>query len=55
MRDDIGVIFHYTNERSRWIKDNMTNPNLNNSIVLKSENLNNSILLKSASYCYCYC
>ena len=39
------VIFHSTNERSHWTKDNIFNLN----------NLNNSILLKSVSYCYCYC
>ena len=38
------------------IKDNiMTNPNLNNSILLKNANLKNSILLKSVSYCYLHC
>ena len=62
----IRVIFHSTNERSRWIKDNICNPNLNNgiflknanlnnSILLKNANLNNSILLKSVSYCCFYC
>ena len=51
----VGVIFHSTNQRSHWIKDNISNPNLNNSILLKNANLNNSILLKSVSYCYCYC
>ena len=49
------VIFHSTNERSRWTKDIISNPNLNNSILLKNANLNKSILLKSVSYCYCYC
>ena len=49
------VIFHSTNERSHWIKDNTSSPNLNNSILLKNTNLNNSILLKSVSCCYCYC
>ena len=49
------VVFHSTNERSHWIKDNISNPNLNNSILLKNANLNNSILLKSVSYCYFYC
>ena len=49
------VIFHSTNERSHWTKHNISNPNLNNSILLKNSNLNNSILLKSVSYCYCYC
>ena len=34
---------------------NISNPNLNNSILLKNVNLNNSILLKGVSYCYCYC
>ena len=34
-----GVIFHFTNERSHWIKDNISNPNLNNSILLKSVQL----------------
>ena len=28
------VIFHSTNERSHWIEDNISNPNLNNSILL---------------------
>ena len=28
------VILHSTDERSHWIKDNMSNPNLNNSILL---------------------
>ena len=50
-----GVIFHSTNERSHWIKGNINNPNLNNSILLNNANLNNSILLKSVSYCYLYC
>ena len=50
-----GVIFHSTNKRSHWIKDNISNPNLNNSTSLKNSNLNNSILLKSVSYCYFYC
>ena len=49
------VIFHSTNERSHWIKDNISNPYLNNSMLLKNVNLNNSILLKSVSYCYLYC
>ena len=40
------VIFYSTNERSHWIKDNIGNPNLDNSILLKNTNLNNSILLK---------
>ena len=40
------VIFHSTNERSHWIKDNISNPNLKNSSSLKNANLNNSILLK---------
>ena len=40
----LGVISHSTNERSHWIKDNISNPNLDNSI-----------LLKSVSYCYFYC
>ena len=48
------VIFHSTNERSHWIKDIISYPNLNNSILLKNTNPNNSILLKSVSYCYCY-
>ena len=39
-----GVIFHSTNERSHWTKDNISKPNLNNSI-----------LSKRASYCDCYC
>ena len=63
---DSWVIFHSTNARSHWIKDNISNPNLNNSILLKNANLNNStllknanlnnsILLKSVSYCYFYC
>ena len=30
-----------------WIKDNIRNPNLNNSILLKNANLNNSVLLKN--------
>ena len=47
--------FHSTNKRSHWTKDNISNPNLNNSILLKNANLNNSILLRSVSYCYCYC
>ena len=38
------VIFHSTNERSHWITDNISNPNRNNSM-----------LLKSVSYCYIYC
>ena len=42
------VIFHPTNERSHWTKDNISNPNLN-SILLKNANLNNSILLKRVS------
>ena len=45
----VGVIFHFTNERSHWIKDNISNPILNNSILLKNANLNNSILLKNAN------
>ena len=49
------VIFHSTNERSHWIKDNISNPNLKNSSSLKNANLNNSILLKKVSYCYGYC
>ena len=49
------VIFHSTNERSHWIKDNISNPNLKNSSLLKNANLNNSILLKKVSYCYGYC
>ena len=31
---------HSTNERSHWIKDNTSNPNLNNNILLKNANLN---------------
>ena len=38
------AIFHSTNERSHWIKENISD-----------SNLNNSILLKSVSCCYCYC
>ena len=34
------------NERSHWIKDNISNPKRNNSILLNNANLNNSILLK---------
>ena len=49
------VIFHSTNERSHWTKDNISSPNLNSSILLKNANLNNSILLKNVSYFYCYC
>ena len=47
------VIFHSTNERSHWIKDNISNPNLNNSILLKNANLNNSLLC--IVYCVLYC
>ena len=43
------VIFHSTNERSHWTKDNISNPNLNDSILLKNANLNDSILLKNAN------
>ena len=43
---DYGVIFHSTNEGSHLIKDNISNPNLNNSTLLKNANLNNSILVK---------
>ena len=43
----LGVIFHSSNERSHWIKDNISNANLNNSILLKNTNLNNSILLQN--------
>ena len=38
------------NKRSHWIKDNISNPNFNNSVLLKNANLNNNILLKSVSY-----
>ena len=48
------VVFHSTNERSHGTKDNISNPNLNSSILLKNSNINNSILLKRVSYCYCY-
>ena len=43
-RRNCRVIFHSTNERSHWIKDNISSPNLNNSI-----------LLKIVSFCYFYC
>ena len=45
----IWVIFRSTNERCHWIKDNISNPNLKNSMLLKNANLNNSIMLKSVS------
>ena len=35
--------FHCTYERSHWIKDNLSNPNLNNSIMLK--NANSSVIV----------
>ena len=33
------VIFHSTNERPHWIKDNISNPNPNNSILLKNSTI----------------
>ena len=50
-----GIIFHSTNKRSHWTKDNISNPNLNNSILLKNANLNNStgrlVLKKTVFFC----
>ena len=42
-RDCFRVIFHSTNKRSHWIKDNISNSNLNNSILLRNTNLDNTV------------
>ena len=44
-----GSSFNSTNERSHWIKDNISNPNLNNTILLKNANPNNRTLLKTVT------
>ena len=44
--DNLGIIFYSTNESTHWVKDNISKPNLNNSILLKNANLDNSILQK---------